>query len=119
MVIMTYYDARLWEKVLRELNPSKECADRYKRYLRAFYNRPIDDTYRIIKGDYDGFVSLEQLPIDPEWSLVQARDWFKNNRYIPVFNSPYDCTGKPFTNDFKLFKRHGQWYVYHNVGFDV
>lgn len=119
MMITTYYDARLWEEALRELNPSKECADRYKRYLREFYNRPIDDTYRIIKGDYDGFVSLEQLPIDPEWSLVQARDWFKNNRYIPMFNSPYDCTGKPFTNDFKLFKRHGQWYAYHDVAFDV
>ena len=92
-----------------------------KRELRKFL-RDQDERgagNRIVR-DYgiDGYVLLVELPEYLE-TYEEADEYFMENEYIRPYYTYYDCTGRPFTHWYKLFKRRGRWHAYHSVGFDV
>lgn len=104
-----------------------ERVDALKRELRQWAHRGnVSDVgmgfmveRRIVK-DYgiDGYVELLSIPevFDTE---EDAADFFEHFIWIESPNSPYDCTGRAFTNWYKLVRRRGQFWAYHSVGFDV
>lgn len=80
---------------------------------------------RIISDDYDGYIELVSIPEvfdtldDDADGNPGARTFFKEFLEIHARPSMYDCTGQAFTCWYKLFKRRGQFWVYHSVGLDV
>lgn len=109
----------------------KDDLDEYiaelKRELRAWANRKtaVDVGYgwmvdrRMVKDNgVDGFVELVSIP-DVFDTVEWAEKFFHDFLEMHCRPSQYDCTGQAFTNWYKLFRRNGQFYVYHSVGFDV
>lgn len=113
-------------------NPEKaqETVVSLKRELRKFAHRDTAVDVgcgfmcdrRIVK-DYgiDGYIELVSLPdvIDALDGEDGADAFFNEFLYIRYRPSMYDCTGQAFTSWYKLFKRNGQFWAYHSVGFDV
>lgn len=66
----------------------------------------------------DGYVELVELPYYIT-DVEDAEEYFRENIYIEPYRSMYDCTGKPFTAWYRLFRRHGKYMAYHRVAFDV
>lgn len=74
---------------------------------------------RIIKEyGIDGYTELVSIPAVFE-SEQEADEFFKDFIYRDIRPSAYDCTGQAFTSWYRLFNRHGQFYAYHHVSFDV
>ena len=98
----------------------------HKRALRAYAHRDglVDVGMgfmcerRIVKSDYDGYIELVSIPWVFE-SEGQADDFFRDFLERHARPSIYDCTGQAFTHWYKLFKRRGQFWAYHSVGYDV
>ena len=91
-----------------------------KKDIRAFLKRKPERNKRIIKGDYDGYTEVEQLPDELDgYTEEQVDDWFQCNRYLEAYPSQYDCSGQSFTIRYHLTRRHGHWIAYHVVGRDV
>lgn len=89
-----------------------------KRTIRAYLKKP-DDGRRIVRDDgIDGYVLLLPLPAFIQ-DMAQAVEWFGSEEYIQPTYSAYDCTGRPFTNWFKIFWRRDGFWAYHSVGFNV
>lgn len=88
-----------------------------KRRIREYTNRTSD---RTIVRDYgiDGFVSLIELP-EYLKSEEDATEYFEETEYIPSRCSLYDCTGRAFTQWYKIIKRRGRFLAYHSVGIDI
>lgn len=111
-----------------------KCITELKRNLRQYASRgtAVDVGMgfmcerRIVK-DYgiDGYVELVSIPKvfdtleDNAEGGPGAETFFKSFLKIHTRPSMYDCTGQAFTNWYKLFKRHGQFWAYHGVGVDV
>ena len=113
----------------------KERIIELKRNLRQYANRntTLFDAgmgfmceRRIVK-DYgiDGYVELVSIPevfdtlADDAEGNPGADTFFKEFLEIHARPSMYDCTGQAFTSWYKLFRRNGQFWAYHSVGFDV
>lgn len=93
-------------------------AKNLKREIRRYTNAPLAEK-RIVRDDgMDGFVSLEMLP---DWigSEEEAVEFFEDYLYIQPLYSAYDCTGRPFTSWYKVFRRGDRFWAYHCVGYDV
>lgn len=91
-----------------------------KREIREFNRRPASDSCIVEERCCDGYIELVQLPAKlDDAHKADAADWFRANRYLEFFPTPYDCSGQKFTNWFKLFRRRGHWFAYHSVGIDV
>ena len=90
-----------------------------KNQIRSYSKLPRCS--HIVRDDgFDGYVKLIELPGDfDDFSREEATEWFDRNCTLGPICSPYDCTGKPFTVWFKVFRRRGHWFVYHAVSFDV
>lgn len=91
-----------------------------KQKIRAFSNGPAPQS-RIVK-DYgmDGYIAIQQLPdFTDSYTLDEATEYFQDVEVIEPPCSWYDCTGRPMTNWFKIFRRRGHWFAYHSVSFDV
>lgn len=109
---------RTLEKHPTEYN--KQVVIASKREVRKFYKEVCaPKTHWIIKDEGDAYTELTELPNSGNLTYKEAYDYFENYLSIPVPNSPYDCTGRPFTVWFKPVFRRGKWYVYHRVNFDV
>lgn len=132
------HDFRTGWSLLIEAEFNAECRQEriveLKRNLRKYANRGATvDTglgfmceRRIVKDNgIDGYVELVSIPEvfdtleDDEEGNPGAETFFKDFFEIHARPSMYDCTGQTFTNWFKLFKRRGQFWAYHSVGFDV
>lgn len=93
-----------------------------KREIRAYLGEEADSSLylRIIKEDFDYYVELLTLGDDDgETTETDAEAYFRETEFIPMTYSAYDCTGRPFTCWYKVFKRRGLWMAYHCVGIDV
>lgn len=91
-----------------------------KREIREFNRRPASDICIVEERGCDGYIELVQLPAElDDVHKADAADWFRANRYLEFFPTPYDCSGQKFTNWFKLFRRRGHWFAYHSVSIDV
>ena len=74
---------------------------------------------RIVKEyGIDGYIELVSIPAVFE-NVSEADEFFRDFIYLRAYPSVYDCTGKPFTGWYKLFKRNNQFYAYHRIAFDV
>ena len=123
MIIRNKEDLRLAYELLNEwkewgLGDGQKAMELKKR-IRSYLHLPHSS--RIIR-DYgiDGYISLMQLPefLDSE-SMEEVVEWFESECYIEPTYSAYDCTGRPFTNWYKVFRRLGHWFAYHSISFDV
>ncbi len=91
-----------------------------KKEIRAYNNRPAPDSRIVKEYGIDGYLELVRLPNELDKAHKEiAADWFRANRYLEFFPTPYDCSGQKFTNRFKLFRRRGHWFAYHSVSIDV
>lgn len=114
-----YLDMYIWKHFAPD--GAEDRIKEIKSAIRNYYKRQDEETKdrRLVKDYYgDGYILLIDLPdfIHDEESAVS---YFKETEYILVFWSQYDCTGRPFTSWYKIFKRRGKWMAYHSVGFDV
>lgn len=110
---------------------SAEYLKQLKRDIREYNekNKDIVDNgyfkyearYAYSYGDDDnGYVELITYPIDYHCDTIEeAEDFFKEWFYIVPYYTYYDCTGKPFTSWYHVFKRRGTWFAYHRVNYDV
>ena len=104
-----------------------------KRALRAYAQRDglVDvgmgfmvERRIVHDGGFDGFVELVSIPevydtLEDKDGEPGAETFFKDFIYREARPSMYDCTGQAFTCWYKLFRRRGQFWAYHCVGFDV
>lgn len=91
-----------------------------KREIREFNRRPTEDSRIVEERGCDGYIELVQLPDELDKAHEEiATDWFRANRYLEFYPTPYNCSGQKFTNWFKLFRRRGHWFAYHSVSIDV
>lgn len=98
----------------------KNLAATVKREIRAYNNRPAPASHIVKNDGIDGYVELVWLPEELDnANKDDAADWFRENRYLEFFPTPYDCSGQKFTSWYKLFRRHGHWFAYHSVCIDV
>lgn len=92
---------------------SAKCA------IRRYVHQP-ESNRRIVKDEgMDGYIELVKLPTFHFESKEDAVEYFDQHYWIDMRPSAYDCTGQAFTKWAHLFQRHGMWYAYHAVGFDV
>lgn len=98
------------EKVLAKIRETKKA-------IREYNARPIDES-RVIKADFDSMVALIRMP-DYINSDEAAVDYFDEAIRREAQPSMYDCTGQIFTVWWKIFKRHGRYWVYHATAMDV
>ncbi len=89
-----------------------------KRAIREYVGRPATESQLVKDYGIDGYIVKFPLPerISTEG---EAEEYFLSQHYIEATNSPYDCTGKAFTEWYRIFKIRGRFYAYHSVGFDV
>lgn len=123
MIIRNKYDLRLAYELLNEYKEfgwedQQKTVD-LKKKIRLYLRKSCSETI-IRDHGIDGYIILLQLPefLDDE-SMEDAIEWFKSECYIRPTYSAYDCTGRPFTNWYKVFRRLGHWFAYHSVAFDV
>ena len=117
---LDYEILRLYEK-LNKKHPGQEpeIIRQIKVAIRKYRDRKADTEARVIsQKNSDSMLMLVQLP---EWveDEEMAEEVFRAYYFMPVPNSQYDCTGKPFTGWHKVFKRRGRYMMYHNICFDV
>ena len=89
----------------------------FKREMRAYTHKPTPN-FRIVKEYVDGYVILYPLPEHLE-TANEAEEFFEQHEYIDSPNSPYDCTGRAFTEWYKIIKKNGRFWAYHSIGYDV
>ncbi|MBQ3552483.1 MAG: hypothetical protein IJA35_04945 [Clostridia bacterium] len=87
-----------------ESNIENDFADSYKRRLESAEEKidRLSDELEDSKKDYEA-----------------ADAFFMSHHYREAAPSMYDCTGQIFTTWYKIFKRHGQFWVYHATAMDV
>ena len=88
-----------------------------KKEIRIYNHASI--SRRVIKDEgIDGYIELIELP-EFISSIEKANGFFEDSIYIPSPSGLYDCTGCPFTRWYKVIRRRGKYYNYHEVGYDV
>ena len=74
-------------------------------------------------GSYDGYVEYGLYELEEDQKSLsdqELEDMVYESFRIPFYNSPYDCTGKPFTEYISVHKNPcGLVSIVHHVGFDV
>lgn len=100
---------------------NKKVVKACKKEVRKFYKRVCaPKNHWTIKDEGDASTELIKLPDScSNFTYGQIYQYFDDYFSIPAPNSPYDCTGRPFTVWFKPVFRRGSWYVYHRINFDV
>lgn len=98
---------------------NSDKAQELKRRIRAFNHR--EPVRNIVKDNgMDGCVELVQFPdFMDDLPEAEAEIFFRENYEIEPVYSVYDCTGRPFTAWYKIFKRRGHWHAYHAIAYDV
>lgn len=86
-----------------------------KFWIREYANMPASDR-RIVSTD----PSVILFPL-PEWisNRNEAEVYFDEYERIEMMPSAFDCTGQAFTSWCKIVERHGRFWAYHCVGWDV
>ena len=124
--LMRYFENRLkTTKDTNLWNTFNYIIAKYKKDIREYYNyrnRPIFTNRYIAfsseNGDY--YVEKIKLPFLGNYNKKEVEELFEENYFIQCPNSPWDCTGKPFTSNFVVFKNSfGEWWAYHVISLDV
>lgn len=88
--------------------------------IRRYYAHSVTRT--AVSADDDGTSVCEKLELPVHiFSHDAALSYFMTYFFHPHYNSMYDCTGRPFTNWYKLFQRETdlRWCAYHSWSIDV
>lgn len=101
----------------REGAEVEEHRKRIKRAVRAYHHLPTDQA-QIVTSDCESMLVVFPLPSELE-SYEAAEAYFMGHHYREAAPSMYDCTGQVFTTWYKIFKRRGQFWVYHATAMDV
>ena len=116
MTITSYNQLEVAYEVLLLYTNNKKNNKPYvielKKAIRNFHKRQEEKTKDIINvfdSDYDGYTKLQALPEYIE-TFEEAKEYFEEYLYIPVYRTYYDCTGKPFTSWHKICKRNNRFY---------
>ena len=79
--------------------------------------RKRDNGWTLVK-DYDiNGILVKQFICGEMTEMDQAV--FEEQEWISIPYSPYDCTGKPFSQWMSFFKVPGGYWIYHRIGIDV
>lgn len=130
--IRTKSEYMLYTVLLRDLltrERSAELDDRIvelKKALRKYSSKTkgvytyFGYTFRsaLVHDRGDGYIEKITLPEEIE-TEAEAKEFVENMIWIDFTDSPYDCTGRPFSNWYKVFCRNGNWMAYHSVSYDV
>lgn len=101
------------------INYAMEEIKKTKKEIREEHRKQDTDTGRVIKSDWDSYITLEELKIPADYTHDDAVEYFDKYEVIHMVPSQYDCTGQLFTSWYKIFKRNGKWMAYHAVNADV
>ena len=122
--LLHYYENQLKSNHNPEFNSIYEkMILKYKKDIRTYYNRlsASDNTYLVYANETgDGYVEKVKLPILGNYTKKEVEELFEENYFIQCPNSPWDCTGRPFTSYFLVYKNsYGEWWAYHSISLDV
>ena len=124
-LLMRYFENRLkTTKDTNLWNAFNYIIAKYKKDIRGYYNYRNSPFFTnqyvaISKGD-DYYVEKIKLPFLGNYDKKEVEKLFRENYFIQCPNSPWDCTGKPFTSNFVVFKNSfGEWWAYHVISLDV
>ena len=110
-------DKEYYQQLKRDIRSYTNKDERWKDngYFRYFAR------YAYSYGDSDdGYVELIMFPCDYFCDAIEeAEKFFEEWFYIHPYYTMYDCTGKPFTAWYHVFKRGEKWCAYHKVSYDV
>ena len=117
-LLLDYYEKKLDRSKLSDADLLDEHIKEVKREVRRYVHKPTSEDTVVKDYGIDGAMFL--IPC-PNWvkDKNDAEYWFMGEEFIPEPRSMYDCTGKPFTVFHKPVCRHGKWYMYHQIQFDV
>ena len=144
MAVYTIRDKKDWKcatqmcRWLEQYQAENGCGEKQREYLEQLkrdirkytHKKPneYDNGYfkfearHVRSYDFygDGYVELISFPNDCGCeSIEDAKEFFDEWFYIEPYYTYYDCTGKPFTSWYHVFKRNGRYYAYHSVSYDV
>ena len=109
------------EKIVRKF--LKRCAKTQMHNLKDSYKVSLMDSPRKGNGSYDGYVEYGLYELSEEQKRMteqELRDEIYEAFAIPVWHSPYDCTGKAVTQFISFHKNPcGLVSIIHHVGYDV
>lgn len=119
-----FYTIHMLETYFNQNNASNPAIIRLKKQLRK---QMKDDALmefkhgKCVKQYDDGNIIILMPMLEASFNLSkdEVERLFEDKYEIPIPNSPYDCTGQPFTSWFKVIKRRGLWWVYHAIAYDV
>ena len=118
-----FYTIHMLETYFNQTGTSTPGIIKLKKQLRK---RMRDDALLDFKHghcikQYDDGSIIVLMPILEASFNLSKRDvelLFEGKYEIKLPNSPYDCTGQPFTSWFKVVKRRGLWWAYHAISYD-
>ena len=109
------------EKIVRKF--LRRCAKTQMHNLKDPYKVSLMESPRKGNGSYDGYVEYGLYELSEEQKRMteqELRDEIYEAFAIPVWHSPYDCTGKAFTEYINFHKNPcGLVSIIHHVGYDV
>lgn len=109
------------EKIVRKF--LKRHAKTQMHNLKDPYKVSLMESPRKGNGSYDGYVEYGLYELSEEQKRMteqELRDEIYEAFAIPVWHSPYDCTGKAFTQFISFHKNPcGLVSIIHHVGYDV
>jgi hypothetical protein len=74
--------------------------------------------HRIVR-QYDDGSYVELILIDPDFgSAADIERFIRDNYWIEMRPSMYDCTGQLFSNWYSIFRTPRGWRIYHSIGID-
>lgn len=108
--------------ILRSLR-GKDYAEKYrhkrnKRNAEFGIGLPKQETGWTVAVSFGMDTTLVKQFIPRKMSAEEKAE-FEDRNWIDLPNSPYDCTGKPFTHWIAFYEVHGGVWVYHSIGLDV
>lgn len=105
------------DHIIRTIKDQKQTIRRYTK--RDFLGNTAF-VFQYVAGDTDWAIYKAQLMCPENSTYEKAKEAFMEYCYIPRPESIYDCTGKSFTSNYKIFqKSDGSWWCYHTVSYDV
>lgn len=115
-----------WEFAYWTLQHAREFDEVFIKSLKQKMRRQLREEseqyaqeHIVFTDGIDGYTKLVYLGEDEGADVEDVRRWCEANLWIHARPSLYDCTGQAFTISIVPVKRHGKWYAYHTIRFDI
>lgn len=97
-------------------DPDEKILISIKKAVRKYVHRETN-VISVYSG-FDYVLTHEKIPHMFQ-TFEEAEEWFDEERRLPYYPSPYDCTGQMFTVQHKIFYSNKEFYLYHLARMDV